>query len=123
MANVCEIHLANRFEGISVATKPWCKICIAHVTGRMLSATAFNVADGHRRRLRVRFPTSRAVNRRIDREAGDRLALENKGIGRIYQQIFVETYPKVAHANLCTTKTPLAADFLTKDSCKRSRFR
>ncbi|MBT6794709.1 MAG: transposase, partial [Methylococcales bacterium] len=36
-----------------------------------------------------------------------------KGIGRIYQQTFVDTYSKVAFAKLYTTKTPItAADVL-----------
>ncbi len=36
-----------------------------------------------------------------------------KGIGRVYQQTFVDTYSKVAHAKLYTTKTPItAADML-----------
>jgi transposase InsO family protein len=32
-----------------------------------------------------------------------------KGVGRIYQQTFVDTYSKVAHAKLYTTKTSLTA--------------
>jgi transposase InsO family protein len=37
-----------------------------------------------------------------------------KGVGRVYQQTFVDTYSKVAFAKLYTTKTPLtAADLLT----------
>ena len=36
-----------------------------------------------------------------------------KGIGRVYQQSYVDTYSKVAHAKLYTTKTPItAADML-----------
>ena len=36
-----------------------------------------------------------------------------KGVGRVYQQTFVDTYSKVAHAKLYTTKTPItAADML-----------
>jgi transposase InsO family protein len=36
-----------------------------------------------------------------------------KGVGRIYQQTFVDTYSKVAEAKLYTTKTPItAADML-----------
>lgn len=36
-----------------------------------------------------------------------------KGVGRIYQQTFVDTYNKVAFAKLYTTKTPItAADML-----------
>jgi len=36
-----------------------------------------------------------------------------KGIGRVYQQTFVDTYSKLAHAKLYTTKTPItAADML-----------
>ncbi len=36
-----------------------------------------------------------------------------KGVGRIYQQTYVDTYCKVAHAKLYTTKTPItAADML-----------
>ena len=36
-----------------------------------------------------------------------------KGIGRVYQQTFVDTYSKVAHAKLYPTKTPItAADIL-----------
>ena len=32
-----------------------------------------------------------------------------KGVGRIYQQTFVDTYSKVACAKLYTTKTPITA--------------
>jgi len=32
-----------------------------------------------------------------------------KGVGRIYQQTFVDTYAKVAFAKLYTTKTPITA--------------
>jgi hypothetical protein len=36
-----------------------------------------------------------------------------KGVGRIYQQTYVDTYSKVAHCKLYTTKTPnTAADIL-----------
>lgn len=36
-----------------------------------------------------------------------------KGVGRVYQQTYVDTYSKVAHAKLYTTKTPTtAADML-----------
>jgi len=36
-----------------------------------------------------------------------------KGVGRIYQQTFIDTYSKVAFAKLYTTKTPItAADIL-----------
>ena len=36
-----------------------------------------------------------------------------QGVGRVYQQAYVDTYSKVAHAKLYTTKTPIsAADFL-----------
>jgi transposase InsO family protein len=38
-----------------------------------------------------------------------------KGVGRVYQQSFVDTYSKVAHAKLYTTKTPItAADLLNE---------
>ena len=32
-----------------------------------------------------------------------------KGVGRIYQQTFVDTYSKVAHCKLYVTKTPITA--------------
>jgi len=36
-----------------------------------------------------------------------------KGVGRVYQQTYIDTYCKVAHAKLYTTKTPItAADIL-----------
>lgn len=38
-----------------------------------------------------------------------------KGVGRIYQQTFVDTYAKVAFAKLYTTKTPIAAADLLND--------
>lgn len=38
-----------------------------------------------------------------------------KGIGRIYQQSFVDTYSKVAAAKLYTTKTPITAADLVND--------
>ncbi|MGG2143184.1 IS481 family transposase [Symbiopectobacterium sp. RP] len=39
-----------------------------------------------------------------------------KGVGRIYQQTFVDTYSKVAHCKLYTNKTPLTAADLLNDS-------
>lgn len=38
-----------------------------------------------------------------------------KGVGRIYQQTFVDTYSKVAQARLYTTKTPITAADLLND--------
>lgn len=38
-----------------------------------------------------------------------------KGVGRIYQQTFVDTYAKMAFAKLCTTKTSIAAADLLND--------
>ena len=38
-----------------------------------------------------------------------------KGVGRIYQQSFVDTYAKVAFAKLYTTKTPIAAADMLND--------
>ena len=36
-----------------------------------------------------------------------------KGVGRVYQQTYIDTYAKTAHAKLYTTKTPItAADML-----------
>ena len=40
-----------------------------------------------------------------------------KGVGRIYQQTFIDTYSKVVHCKLYTTKTPItAADLLKRYS-------
>lgn len=38
-----------------------------------------------------------------------------KGVGRIYQQTFVDTYSKVAHCKLYTSKTPITATDLLND--------
>ena len=38
-----------------------------------------------------------------------------KGVGRIYQQTFVDTYSKVAHCKLYTTKTPIASADILND--------
>lgn len=38
-----------------------------------------------------------------------------KGVGRIYQQTFVDTYSKIAQAKLYTTKTPITAADLLND--------
>ena len=38
-----------------------------------------------------------------------------KGVGRIYQQTFVDTYSKVAHCKLYTTKTPIMSADLLND--------
>jgi len=38
-----------------------------------------------------------------------------KGVGRIYQQTYVDTYSKVAHCKLYTTKTPITAADLLDD--------
>ena len=38
-----------------------------------------------------------------------------KGVGRVYQQTYVDTYSKIAHAKLYTSKTPItAADLLNE---------
>ncbi len=43
-----------------------------------------------------------------------------KGVGRIYQQTFIDTYSKVVHCKLYTTKTPItAADVLNDKRCCR----
>ena len=39
-----------------------------------------------------------------------------KGVGRIYQQTFIETYTKVGFAKLYTEKTPITAADLLNDS-------
>ena len=45
-----------------------------------------------------------------------------KGVGRIYQQTFIDTYAKVAFAKLYDRKTPItAADVLTTACCRSSR--
>lgn len=38
-----------------------------------------------------------------------------KGVGRVYQQTFVDTYSKFAHCKLYTTKTPITAADLLND--------
>ena len=38
-----------------------------------------------------------------------------KGVGRIYQQTYVDTYCKIAHCKLYTTKTPITAADLLND--------
>jgi transposase InsO family protein len=38
-----------------------------------------------------------------------------KGVGRVYQQTYVDTYSKVAHAKLYNTKTPITAADLLND--------
>ena len=38
-----------------------------------------------------------------------------KGVGRIYQQTYVDTFAKVAHCKLYTTKTPITAADLLND--------
>lgn len=38
-----------------------------------------------------------------------------KGVGRIYQQTYIDTYAKVAHAKLYTSKTPITAADLLND--------
>ena len=38
-----------------------------------------------------------------------------KGIGRVYQQTYIDTYSKVAQAKLCTAKTPITAADLLND--------
>jgi len=38
-----------------------------------------------------------------------------KGVGRVYQQTYIDTYSKVAHTKLYTTKTPITAADLLND--------
>ena len=45
-----------------------------------------------------------------------------KGVGRIYQQTYVDTYAKAAQCKLYTTKTPItAADLLNDRSMRRKQ--
>ena len=46
-----------------------------------------------------------------------------KGVGRIYQQTFIDTYAKVAHAKLYDRKTPITAADLVNDRACRSMMR
>ncbi len=47
-----------------------------------------------------------------------------KGVGRIYQRTFVDTYAKMAFAKLYDRKTPItAADLLNDGSCRSSTKR
>ena len=46
-----------------------------------------------------------------------------KGVGRVYQQTYVDTYSKVAHAKLYTTKTPITAADLLNDHGGKSFIR
>src|SRR6266487_5867021 len=46
-----------------------------------------------------------------------------KGVGRIYQQTFIDTYAKVAFAKLYDRKTPITAAELLNDRLSRSRQR
>jgi hypothetical protein len=43
-----------------------------------------------------------------------------KGVGRIYQQTFVDTYSKWAAAKLYTSKTPITSADLLNVECSRS---
>ncbi len=45
-----------------------------------------------------------------------------KGVGRIYQQTFVDTYSKVAFAKLYTTKTPITAADMLNDKVLLNRI-
>jgi len=59
-----------------------------------------------------------AVNGEIDTAHPGYLGSQDtfmKGVGRIYQQTFVDTYAKVAFAKLYTTKTPITAAELLND--------
>lgn len=42
-----------------------------------------------------------------------------KGVGRIYQQTFVDTYSKMAHCKLYTSKMPITAAELLNDRVLR----
>jgi hypothetical protein len=43
-----------------------------------------------------------------------------KGVGRIYQQTFIDTYAKVICATLYDRKTPITAAEILNDRCCRS---
>ena len=49
------------------------------------------------------------------RSAGYVLRRQYEGVGRIYQQTFIDTYAKVAFAKLCDRKTPITAADLLND--------
>jgi hypothetical protein len=46
---------------------------------------------------------------------GDHQVGNMKGVGRIYQQTFLDTYSKVTFAKLYDRKTPITADDLLND--------
>lgn len=51
----------------------------------------------------------------MQRYAWGRVHCNTKGVERIYQQTFVDTYSKVAAAKLYSTKTPITAADLLND--------
>lgn len=64
------------------------------------------------------------IDRKVVRELADLAFVERSenvilrgppGVGRIYQQTFVDTYSKVAHCKLYVTKTPITAADLLND--------
>ena len=52
---------------------------------------------------------------RLLRGSGHVLRREHEGVGRIYQQTFIDTYAKVAFAKLYDRKTPITAADLLND--------
>ena len=60
--------------------------------------------------------SSRRIYRRAITTAQDTFYVGNiKGVGRIYQQTFIDTYAKVAFAKLYDRKTPITAADLVND--------
>lgn len=49
------------------------------------------------------------------RRPGHLLCRQHEGVGRIYQQTFLDTYSKVAFAKLYDRKTPITAADLLND--------
>ena len=49
------------------------------------------------------------------RRPGHLLRRDAQGVGRVYQQTFVDTYAKVGFAKLYDRKTPLTAAYLLND--------
>src|SRR5207253_3801281 len=64
--------------------------------------------QGGARRVRKRVPG-------LLRRAGHFYASTLKGVGRVYQQTFIDTYAKVAFAKLYDRKTPITAAEILND--------